>query len=146
MQMRCSFLNKFGQILSKTVSRLLITQQGNFGLHILCEWFPLGIKLQLAVNSLEEINYTIFILNILAQTCLSKQCTVLLQYLAWEFVLDIGSWSHWGLTIAPGQETNGDNFKGVFAIFYKIMVCWVYSLESLWWSNSNEYTQHAFSR
>ena len=27
----------------------------------------------------------------------------------WKFVLDMGSLSHWGLIIAPGQEANGDN-------------------------------------
>ena len=34
-----------------------------------------------------------------------------------------------GNVIAPGQEANGNNL-GTFSIFYKIMVCWVYSLES----------------
>ena len=48
----------------------------------------------------------------------------------WKFVLDMGISSYCGLIIIPGEEANGNNF-GIFffLIFYKIMVCWVYSLE-----------------
>ena len=41
-------------------------------------------------------------------------------------VLEMGSSSHWGLIMAPGQEANGDELGDVFLIFYKIIVCWVY--------------------
>ena len=59
----------------------------------------------------------------------------------WKFVSDMGISSHEGIIIAPGQEANGDYLgcrlsRGVFSIFYKIMVCWVYSLESPRWGNS----------
>ena len=57
----------------------------------------------------------------------------------WKFVLDRGNSSHWKLIIALVHETNGRQFRDVFPIFYEIILCWVYSLES-----SNEYTQHIF--
>ena len=47
----------------------------------------------------------------------------------WEFVLDMGSSSHWGLIIAPGQGANGDNLgvyfdhlnnKGILSILIRI--------------------------
>ena len=52
-----------------------------------------------------------------------------------EIVPDIGSLSHWGLIMAPGQEANGN----IFSIFYTKIVCCVYSLELPQWGNSNEY-------
>ena len=57
----------------------------------------------------------------------------------WKFVIDIGSSSQWGLIIAPGQETTGNNL-GMYMYFqssYKIMSCSVYSLESHQWGDSN---------
>ena len=47
---------------------------------------------------------------------------------------------HWGLIMAPVQEGNSDNLGK--SIFYTTIVCWVYSLESPRWCDSNEYTQH----
>ena len=52
----------------------------------------------------------------------------------------IGSSSHWGLIMMPGQETNGDNL-GHFFIFKTVMVCWVYSLELPQWGDSFEYIE-----
>ena len=43
--------------------------------------------------------------------------------------------------MVPSQEANGDNLGIFFSIFYTIIVCCVYSLESLR-GDSNEYTQH----
>ena len=60
----------------------------------------------------------------------------------WKFVRDMGNSSHWGLIMAPVQEANSDNLGKSFRFFYTMIVCWVYSLESLWWGDSNEYTQH----
>ena len=37
----------------------------------------------------------------------------------WKFVLDMDSWSHWGLIIVPGQETNGDNLGMSFQSLQK---------------------------
>ena len=61
----------------------------------------------------------------------------------WKFVRGMGTSSHWGLIMAPVQEANGDN-SGVFSIFYTMIVCYVYSLKSPRWgdSNSKEYKQH----
>ena len=56
-------------------------------------------------------------------------------------VRDMGSSSHWGLIMTPGQEANGDNLV-IFSSFWTIMVCWVYSIESPQRGDSNEYTQH----
>ena len=53
-----------------------------------------------------------------------------------KFIQDMGSSSHCGLIMALGQEANGDSF-GVFLIFYTIMVCCVYSLESILMSTRN---------
>ena len=61
----------------------------------------------------------------------------------WKFVRDMGSSSHWGLIMAPAQKANSDNL-GNFSIFYTMIVCWVYSLESPRWGDSNEYTQHTW--
>ena len=44
--------------------------------------------------------------------------------------------------MAPSQEANDDNLGIFFSIFYTIIVCCVYSLDS----DSNEYTQHTISR
>ena len=44
--------------------------------------------------------------------------------------------------MAPGQEANNDNLGKSFTIFYTIIVCCVYSLESPHRGDSNEYTQH----
>ena len=57
----------------------------------------------------------------------------------WQFVREVGSSSHWGLIMAPGQEADSDNLEKS-SIFYRIIVC-LYSLE-LPRGNSNEYTQH----
>ena len=64
----------------------------------------------------------------------------------WKFVRGMGSSSHWGQIIAPGQEANDDNLgiRDCFSIFKTIMLCWVYSLESPR-GDSNEYTQHTIS-
>ena len=35
----------------------------------------------------------------------------------WTFARDMGSSSHWGLIIAPGQEANGDYLGISFSIF-----------------------------
>ena len=51
----------------------------------------------------------------------------------WKLVWDIGSLSHGGLIIAPGQEANGNDFGNFFSIYWIIMVYWVYSLELSWW-------------
>ena len=48
--------------------------------------------------------------------------------------------------MVPSKEANGDNLGILFSIFYKIIVCWVYSLESPRRGDSNEYTQHTISR
>ena len=32
----------------------------------------------------------------------------------WEFVRDMGSLTHWGLIMAPGQEANSDNLRKSF--------------------------------
>ena len=51
----------------------------------------------------------------------------------WKFIRDMGSSSHWGFIMAPGQEANGDNLASeVFLVFYTIMVCWMYSLGLPW--------------
>ena len=58
----------------------------------------------------------------------------------------LGGWGEGagiGVTHAPGQEANADDI-GMSSIFYRIMLCWVYSLESLR-CFANEYTQHTFS-
>ena len=60
----------------------------------------------------------------------------------YKIVRDMGSSSHWGLIMVPGQEVNSDNLRNFFSMFYTIIVCWVYSLESPRWGVSNEYTQH----
>ena len=62
----------------------------------------------------------------------------------WKFVRGVGCSRHWGFIIAPSQEANGD-YSGKSVLFYIIMVCWVYSLESPRWGDSNEYTQHTIS-
>ena len=59
-----------------------------------------------------------------------------------KFVWNMGGSSHWGLTMTPGQEANGDQ---LFSIFYIIIVCCMYSLESPRWGDSNEYIQHTIS-
>ena len=61
-----------------------------------------------------------------------------------ENVRDMGSSSHWGLIIAPGQAQM-ELIREVFLILYK-MVFWVYSLESPRWGNSNDYTQYTILR
>ena len=43
--------------------------------------------------------------------------------------------------MAPVQEANSDNFREIVSIFYTMIVCCVYSLESPR-GDSNEYTQH----
>ena len=50
-------------------------------------------------------------------------------------VLDMGSSSHWGLIIAPGQEANR-YVMDAFSIFYKIITYWEFPLESFRWSES----------
>ena len=62
----------------------------------------------------------------------------------WKFVRDMGSSSHWGLIMEPVQEANSNNL-GIFSIFYTVIVCWVFSLKSPRWCDSNEYTQHTIS-
>ena len=63
-----------------------------------------------------------------------------------DFFLDMGSSSQWGSIIVTGQDANGDNLETyVFSIFYNIMICWLYLLESSRWGDSNEHTQHTFS-
>ena len=62
----------------------------------------------------------------------------------WTFVWDMGSSSHLGLIIAPGQEAYWDNLGKYFLFFIQKMVCWVYSLELPHWVNSNGYTQQKF--
>ena len=61
-----------------------------------------------------------------------------------KIVRDMGSSSHWGLIMVPDQEENRDNL-GIFFISFILIVCWVYSLESPRWGDSNEYTQHTIS-
>ena len=34
------------------------------------------------------------------------------------FVLDMGSSSHWGFIMTPGQETNGNNLGNSFDLLY----------------------------
>ena len=50
----------------------------------------------------------------------------------WIFVLDISSWSHRALFMAPGQQSNGDNLETSFRSSVKR-------------GDSNEYTQHTIS-
>ena len=50
----------------------------------------------------------------------------------WKFVLDISSWSHRALFMAPGQQSNGDNLETSFRSSVKR-------------GDSNEYTQHTIS-
>ena len=58
----------------------------------------------------------------------------------------MGSSSNWCLVMAPGQGENNDALiKEIFSFSYTIIVCWVYSLESPRWGDSNEYTQHTIS-
>ena len=65
-------------------------------------------------------------------------------------------WDHWNLFETWVVRANkGESWRQVrkqmviirevFLIVYTIMVCWVYSLESTQWGNSNEYTQHTIS-
>ena len=44
--------------------------------------------------------------------------------------------------MVSGQEANSDYFGKMFSIPYTIIVCCVYSLESLHRGDSNEYAQH----
>ena len=84
-----------------------------------------------------------------------------------KFILDMGTSSHWGLIIAPGQETNGDitktylykfdplkphfyivkrGFTGIYIIFLisaQKIDC-EYSLEPPRRGGSNEYPQSIF--
>ena len=62
------------------------------------------------------------------------QHTVSLKWLEnslgpWKLIRDKGSSSYWGLIMMSGQEANNDIVE-VFLIFYTIMACCVYSLES----------------
>ena len=43
----------------------------------------------------------------------------------WKFVRDMGTSSHWGLIITPGQEANGKNtcIEKPFLNFYTIIMC-----------------------
>ena len=56
----------------------------------------------------------------------------------WKVIREMGSQSHWGLIMSGSKWWQ---FKEVFVIFYTIIVCCVYSLESPRWGDSNEYTQ-----
>ena len=47
--------------------------------------------------------------------------------------------------MAPGKEANSDYCREIFSIFYTIIVCCVYSLESPRRGDSNEYRQHTIS-
>ena len=47
----------------------------------------------------------------------------------WKFIHNMGSLSHRGLIMTPGLKANKDNLGVSFSIFYKIMVCCMYSLE-----------------
>ena len=51
-----------------------------------------------------------------SQTLCSQTSMARTSFGPWHFVRDIGSSSHWGLIIAPGQEANADNL-GMY-IFY----------------------------
>ena len=64
----------------------------------------------------------------------------------WNSISDLGSSSHSGLMMAPGQKASCNNPGYYFCIFYTIMVCWVYLLELHPWGDSNEYTQNKISR
>ena len=57
----------------------------------------------------------------------------------------MGSSSHWGLIITPGQKANGNNLGNYFLSSIQKMVSLVYSLESHRWGDSNEYTQYTIS-
>ena len=83
--------------------------------------------------------------TLFAQTCLPEYSRTSMARTSlgpMKFVRDMGSSSHWGLIMAPVQEANSDNLGEIFSIFYTTIVCWVYSLESPRWGDSNEYTQH----
>ena len=62
----------------------------------------------------------------------------------WKFILDMGGSSHRVNHSARLGDKNLKNIWNVFSIFYKIMVCWVYSLESPHRGDSNDHTQHTF--
>ena len=59
----------------------------------------------------------------------------------WKFVRDVGSSSHWGLIMKPGQEANGDNLGNVFDLRDKnYMLSVLIRIAS-----SDEYTRHTIS-
>ena len=54
----------------------------------------------------------------------------------------------WIYTVCKGRVYPGPAgqwLRDVFSIFYKIMVCYVYSLELSRWGDSKEYTQYTFT-
>ena len=63
----------------------------------------------------------------------------------WNFVLELGRLSYWGLTITPFFGGKCELFEVVFPIIYKSMVCLGYLLESARWDDYKEYSQHTFS-
>ena len=66
-----------------------------------------------------------------------------LKHLGSLFVLDMGSSSHWGLVIAPGQEASRENFG--LSIRSSINICMLlYLLESPRWGDSNKYNNIHF--
>ena len=68
------------------------------------------------------------------------QCKVEPQWL--EHLWDYGLISFEIWVVRATEEANGDNFMEIFLIFYTIILCGVYSLESPLRGDSNGYTKY----